>query len=279
MGKLDGKVALITGAARGQGRSHAVRLAEEGADIIAIDLCDQIESADHTMGTAEDLRETALLVEKLDRRVVTATADVRDRASIESAISAGVAELGRLDTVSINAGIASFARTIDIDEQAWRDVLDVNLTGAWLTAKAAIPHIQAGGNGGSVIFTSSAAGIRGQGNLGHYVASKHGVLGLVKSLAIEHGPEFIRINAVCPGNVDTEMLVNETILKLFMPHLDAPTRADAEQPGSGYVAANLLPIPWLDPVDISNAVLFLASDEARYITGVALPVDAGYLVK
>ncbi|MDV7353679.1 SDR family oxidoreductase [Rhodococcus oxybenzonivorans] len=126
-----------------------MRLAEEGADIIAIDLCDQIESADHTMGTAEDLRETALLVEKLDRRVVTATADVRDRVSIETAISAGVAELDRLDTVSINVGIASFARTIDIDEQASRDVLDVNLTGAWLTAKTAIPQIQAGGNGGS----------------------------------------------------------------------------------------------------------------------------------
>ncbi len=177
MGKLDGKVALITGAARGQGRSHAVRLAEEGADIIAIDICDRIESANHTMGTEEDLRETAKMVEELDRRIVTAKADVRDRAALEEAVSSGVSELGRLDIVSVNAGIASTSQVLDLDDRTWQDVIDVNLTGAWHTAVAAAPHIIAGGRGGSITFTSSAMGVTAVQNLGHYTSAKHGVLG------------------------------------------------------------------------------------------------------
>ncbi|SED06103.1 mycofactocin-coupled SDR family oxidoreductase [Rhodococcus koreensis] len=279
MGKFDGKVALITGAARDQGRSHATRLAEEGADIIAIDICDQIATADHTMGTEEDLRRTVELVEKFDRRIVTAKADVRDRAALEEAVSAGVSELGRLDIVSVNAGIASTSQVLDLSEQTWQDVIDVNLTGAWHTAMATAPHIIAGGRGGSITFTSSAMGVTAVQNLGHYTSAKHGVLGLMKTLALELGPQFIRVNAILPTNVDTDMIQNETILKLFMPHLENPTRADAELPDSNYALANILPIPWVDPVDISNALVFLSSDDARFITGVSLPVDAGFLLK
>jgi SDR family mycofactocin-dependent oxidoreductase len=279
MGRVEGKVALVTGAARGQGRSHAIRLAAEGADIIAIDICEHIPSAMHTMGTEAELSETVDLVEKLDRRIVAKKADVRDRQALSAAIADGVAELGRLDIVSANAGIASINPVLDLSDAEWNDVIDVNLTGAWHTAVESIPHILAGGRGGSVIFTSSAAGIAVVANLGHYNASKHGIIGLMKTLALELGPQNVRVNAVCPTNVDTPMLVNDRVMKLFMPHLERPGRADAEAEDSNYRAANAIPVPWVDPVDVSNAVLFLASDEARYITGIAMPVDAGFLVK
>ena len=279
MGKLDGKVALITGAARGQGRSHAITLASEGADIIAIDRCAPIDSVPYAMPTPSDLADTAKEVEKLGRRVITAEVDVRDFDGLTQAVDHAVAALGRLDVVSVNAGICSLSPALEMTQAMWSEMLDVNLTGAWLTAKATVPHIQAGTSGGAVIFTSSDAGIRGQANLAHYVSAKHGVLGLMKSLAIELAPHDIRVNAVCPGNVDTPMIVNDTVLKLFLPHLDTPTRENAIKPDSGYVAANLFPVPWVDPSDISKAVLYLASDDARYVTGVALPVDAGYLLK
>jgi SDR family mycofactocin-dependent oxidoreductase len=279
MGRVEGKVALITGAARGQGRSHAIRLAEEGADIIAIDICEHIPSALHTMGTEEELNETVQQVEKLDRRIVAKKADVRDREALGAAIAEGVQELGRLDIVSVNAAIASVNPVLELSNAEWHDVIDVNLSGAWNTAVESIPHILAGGRGGSVIFTSSAAGIGVVANLGHYNASKHGVIGLMKTLALELGPQNVRVNAICPTNVDTPMLVNDKLMKLFMPHLESPTREDAEAEGSNYRAVNAIPIPWVDPIDISNAVLFLASDEARYITGIAMPVDAGFLLK
>lgn len=279
MGRVEGKVALITGAARGQGRSHAIRLAEEGADIIAIDICEHIPSAMHTMGTEADLNETVDQVEKLDRRIVAKKADVRDRQALSAAIAEGVAELGRLDIVSINAGIASVNQVLDLSDAEWNDVINVNLTGAWHTAVESIPHILQGGRGGSVVFTSSAAGIKAVPNLGHYNTAKHGIIGLMKTLALELGPQGVRVNAVCPTNVDTPMLVNDRLMKLFMPHLEHPTRADAEAEGSNYRAANAIPIPWVEPADISNAVLFLASDEARYVTGIAMPVDAGFLLK
>ncbi|SDZ13504.1 (+)-trans-carveol dehydrogenase [Geodermatophilus africanus] len=279
MGRVEGKVALITGAARGQGRSHAIRLAEEGADIIAIDICEHIPSALHTMGTEEELNETVQQVEKLDRRIVAKKADVRNREALGAAIAEGVQELGRLDIVSANAGIASVNPVLEVSNAEWHDVIDVNLTGAWHTAVEAIPHILAGGRGGSVIFTSSAAGVDVVPNLGHYNASKHGIIGLMKTLAIELGPQSVRVNAIAPTNVDTPMLVNDKLMKLFMPHLESPTRADAEAEGSNYRAVNAIPIPWVDPIDISNALLFLASDEARFITGIVMPVDAGFLVK
>jgi (+)-trans-carveol dehydrogenase len=277
MGRVEGKVAFITGAARGQGRSHAVRLAEEGADIIAVDLCAQVDTVPYPMATPEDLAQTVKAVEALDRRIIATQADVRDFAALKAAVDAGVAELGRLDIVSANAGIASVdASTTDISEQSWADMLDINLTGVWHTAKAAVPHMIAAGNGGAIILTSSAAGLMAYPGIGHYVSAKHGVVGLMRTLALELAPHMIRVNSLHPTQVDTEMIQNETIYRLFSPDDPNPSR-DAFIPVSQ--AMNALPIPWVEPRDISNALLFLASDEARYITGVPLPVDAGAVIK
>jgi (+)-trans-carveol dehydrogenase len=277
MGRVEGKVAFITGAARGQGRSHAVRLAEEGADIIAVDLCAQVDTVPYPMATPEDLAQTVKAVEALDRRIIATQADVRDFAALKAAVDAGVAELGRLDIVSANAGIASVdASTTDISEQSWADMLDINLTGVWHTAKAAVPHMIAAGNGGAIILTSSAAGLMAYPGIGHYVSAKHGVVGLMRTLALELAPHMIRVNSLHPTQVDTAMIQNETIYRLFSPDDPHPSR-DAFIPVSQEM--NALPIPWVEPRDISNALLFLASDEARYITGVPLPVDAGAVIK
>ncbi len=279
MRRVEGKVALITGAARGQGRSHAVRLAEEGADIIAMDVCAPIKTAGHTTATPEDLLETAAQVEKLGQRIVTAQTDVRDAAALRQAVEAGVAELGRLDIVSANAGIVSMDRVADMPAGVWQEMIDINLTGVFNTVQAAVPHILAGGRGGSVIITSSGAGLVGYENIGHYAAAKHGVLGLMKTLALELGPQLVRVNAICPGNVGTDMVLNDRMMRLFMPHLENPTVDDALAENSSVRAMNVLPVPWVESIDISNALLFLASEEARNITGVALPVDAGFLIK
>ncbi len=275
MGRVEGKVAFVTGAARGQGRSHAIRLAEEGADIIAVDICAQIDSVGYPMATPDDLAQTVKEVEALDRRIVATQADVRDYTALKTAVDDGVAQLGRLDIVAANAGIASFEPTDSMDEQMWQDMIDVNLTGVWHTVKAAIPHLRAAG-GGSIILTSSTAGIKGMGNLAHYVAAKHGVVGLMRTLANELAPDMIRVNSVHPTSVSTDMIHNSVTYELFAPDLDHPTR---DQIGERFQAMNALPIPWVEPRDISNAVLFLASDETRYITGVTLPVDAGSLAK
>ena len=278
MGRVDGKVAFITGAARGQGRSHAIRLAEEGADIIAIDLCEQVDTVPYRMATPEDLAQTVQAVEGLDRRIIATKADVRDFGALKAAVDAGVAELGgRLDIVSANAGIVSTeASTTDISEQSWTDMIDINLTGVWHTAKAAVPHMIAAGNGGSIVLTSSAAGLKAYPGVGHYVAAKHGVVGLMRTLAVELAPHMIRVNSIHPTQVDTDMIQNETIYRLFSPDEPHPSR-ETFAPISQEL--NALPIAWVEPRDISNAVLFLASDEARYITGVPLPVDAGTLIK
>jgi (+)-trans-carveol dehydrogenase len=275
-GRVEGKVAFITGAARGQGRSHAVRLAQEGADIIAVDLCAQVDSVPYPMSTPEDLAQTVKEVEALDRRIVATQADVRDYAGLKKALDEGVAQLGRLDIVSANAGIVSYGRADELPEQSWQDVIDTNLTGVWHAAKAAIPHLRAGGRGGSIILTSSTAGLKGYQNLAHYVSAKHGVVGLMRTLALELAPDMIRVNSVHPTSVDTDMIQNDATYRLFRPDLENPSRQDMAEAGTGI---NALPIPWVEPVDISNAVLFLASDEARYITGVTLPVDAGFLDK
>jgi (+)-trans-carveol dehydrogenase len=276
VGRVEGKVAFVTGAARGQGRSHAVRLAEEGADIIALDICRQIESVPYRMSALEDLAETVRLVEQFDRRVIAVQADVRDGDAVRAAVAAGVGDFGRLDIVVANAGIASYGPAHEISESAWRDMIDTNLTGAWHVIKAAVPHMIAGGRGGSLVVTSSAAGVKPYSHMAHYTAAKHGVIGLVKTLAVELAPLLIRANCVLPGGVDTPMIQNEPTYKLFAPDLDNPSKDDV---APRFQAMNALPLPWADPVDISNAVLFLASDEARYITGAALPVDAGTLLK
>jgi SDR family mycofactocin-dependent oxidoreductase len=275
-GRVEGKVAFITGAARGQGRSHAVRLAQEGADIIAVDLCDQVDSVPYQMATPEDLADTVKQVEALDRRIVATQADVRDYGALKSALDEGVAQLGRLDIVCSNAGIASFGPADELDETTWRDMIDINLTGMWHTCKAAIPHLIAGGRGGSIVLTSSAAGLKAYANVAHYVSAKHGVVGLMRTLALELAPHMIRVNSLHPTQVDTDMIMNEFTFKLFSPDTENPTIEDF---GPASQAMNALPIPWVEPVDISNALLFLASDEARYITGVTLPVDAGTVIK
>ena len=277
MGRLDGKVAFITGAARGQGRSHALRLAQEGADIIAIDIAAQMGSVPYDMATPADLAETVRQIEALDRRIIATQADVRDYDAVKSALDDGVAQLGKLDIVSANAGIFSFGTMEELTDVEWDELQDVNLKGVWHTAKAAIPHLRANG-GGSMILTSSSAGVKAVPNIGHYVAAKHGVIGLMKTLALELAKDMIRVNTVNPTSVNTDMIQNAATYELFAPDLPVAERTK-EVIGERFKTMNALPIPWVEAVDISNAVLFLASDEARYITGVVFPVDAGQLVK
>lgn len=277
MGRLDGKVAFITGAARGQGRSHALRLAQEGADIIAVDIAEQMSTVPYAMGTQEDLDETVRQIEALDRRIVARKADVRDGEALRTAVDEGVAELGRLDIVSANAGIFSNGTADELTEEQWNDMIEVNLSGVWRTCKVAIPHLRAAG-GGSIIITSSTAGLQGYPNFAHYVSAKHGVVGLMRTLALELAPDMIRVNSVHPTSVDTDMIQNENLYALFAPDLE-PNQRTREALGERFQAMNALPIPWVEPVDISNAVLWLASDEARYVTGVTLPVDAGSTTK
>ena len=279
MASLEGKVAFITGAARGQGRNHAVRLAERGVDVIALDLTDSVATAPYAGATAEDLAETVRQVEGHGRRIVARTADVRDLDAVRSVVDEGVSELGRLDIVIPNAGIASFDAAREMSDETWKDVIDINLNGVWHTVHASLPHLKADGTGGSIVLIGSVASFKGVPHLVHYVTVKHGLVGMAKTLAAELGPERIRVNAVCPGNIDTPMIQNDFIRGVFMPDVERPSREDAAQPGSPFYDANVIPIPWLEADDVTNAILFLVSDEARYITGVALPVDAGYLLK
>jgi len=273
---MEGKVAFITGAARGQGRSHALRLAQEGAEIIALDLCQPIESVPYPLPTGGDLAETVKLVEDLDRRIVAREADVRDFSQLQSVVAEGISEFGHIDVVCANAGIGSWAPALEMEEQMWQEMIDINLTGVWKTIRAAVAPMVERRQGGAVIITSSVAGLVGFPNLSHYSAAKHGVVGLMRVLVQELAPYMIRVNTVNPTTVDTPMVNNDAIFRLFRPDLENPTRDDAAE---ALVGLNALPIPWVEARDVSNAVLWLASDEARYITGVALPVDAGFLQK
>jgi (+)-trans-carveol dehydrogenase len=276
-GRVEGKVAFITGAARGQGRAHAVRLAAEGADIIAIDICKQIDTVQIPLSTPEDLAETADLVKGHDRRIYTAEVDVRDFEALKTAVDAGVEQLGRLDIIVANAGIGNGGATLDkTSEPDWTDMIDVNLGGVWKTVKAGVPHILAGGRGGSIILTSSVGGLKAYPHTGHYVAAKHGVVGLMRTFAVELGAQNIRVNSVHPTNVNTPLFMNEGTMKLFRPDLENPGPDDMKVVGQ---LMHTLPIGWVEPEDIANAVLFLASDEARFITGVTLPVDGGSCLK
>ena len=276
-GRVEGKVAFITGAARGQGRAHAVRLAQEGADIIAIDICKQVDSVQIPLSTPEDLAETADLVKGHNRRVYTAEVDVRDYDALKAAVDAGVEQMGRLDIIVANAGIGNGGATLDkTSEPDWTDMIDVNLGGVWKTVKAGVPHILAGGRSGSIILTSSVGGLKAYPHTGHYVAAKHGVVGLMRTFAVELGAQNIRVNSVHPTNVNTPLFMNEGTMKLFRPDLENPGPEDMKVVGQ---LMHTLPIGWVEPEDIANAVLFLASDEARFITGVTLPVDGGSCLK
>jgi SDR family mycofactocin-dependent oxidoreductase len=277
MGLLDGKVAFITGAARGQGRSHAVRFAEEGADVIAVDICAQIESVKVPMATPADLEETKRLVEAHDRRIVTAVGDVRDRTRLAEIAEAGVAELGRLDYVLGNAGIwsANSQTHGGVDapmpwperDQLFRDQIEVNLIGVWNTMQATIPHLIRGGQGGAIVLTSSVAGIMGYPmndfSQDAYTAAKHGVVGLMRSAAIDLAPHYIRVNTVNPTGVRTPMAENPVTQEYFTTHNDVWFQ-------------NAIPVEMVEPVDLSNACVYLCSDLGRYVTGTTLPVDAGF---
>ena len=269
-GKLTGKVAFITGAARGQGRSHAVRLAQEGADIIAVDICAQIDTVGYPMATPEDLAQTVKEVEAFDRRIVATQADVRDYTALKTALDNGVAQLGPVDIVLANAGIAPM--TMNPQDQEWDDVIAVNLTGVYNTVRAAAPAMIERGQGGAIVLTSSTAGINGiggntPGGLG-YTASKHGVVGLMRGYANYLAPYKIRVNSVHPTGVNTPMVVND-IMQEFLRN----------DPSLGQAMANALPVDMVEAVDISNAIVWLVSDDARYVTGVTLPVDAGFTNK
>jgi SDR family mycofactocin-dependent oxidoreductase len=280
MGRVQGKVAFITGAGRGQGRSHAVRLAEEGADIIAVDLCHDIDSLAYSLSTPDDLKETARLVEAQDRRIVAVQADVRERAQLRDAIERGIAELGKVDIVVAQAGI--IGQKSEAPLQAWTDVVDTNLLGVVNAVHAALPHLQAGA---SVIATGSTAAFMetlpmqqvgtDPGGIAYMVA-KRMLSSYMHDLARELAPRQIRANVVHPTNVNTDMLHSEPMYRSFRPDLDHPTREDATP---AFHVQQAMPIPWVEPLDISNAVLFLASDEARYVTGMQLRVDAGGYLK
>lgn len=269
-------MAFITGGARGQGRSHAIRLAEEGADIVTVDICDQIASHKVAMSRPEDLEQTVKAVESLDRRIVAEIADVRDQAALDKVVKRCLTEFGPIDIVSANAGISGVGKTWELGEVEWQDMIDVNLTGVWHTVKAVIPSMIEAGRGGSIVITSSFCGIRGLENLAHYTATKHGVIGLMRTLANELGPHQIRVNCVLPGNIATPLTLNDSLFKLFAPDIEKPTREDVD-PVLQQMSA--LDVAFLDARDISNAVFWLSSDEARYVTGVNLSVDAGWANK
>jgi (+)-trans-carveol dehydrogenase len=271
MGKMDDKVVLITGAARGQGRSHATRFAEEGANVIITDICRQVPLVDYPMGTSEELEETKQLVEKLGRRCLAYEVDARDGKAMRSTVDEAVAELGHLDSVIVNHGISVPHTTTgpDQDDDVWDLVMDININAVWRTVRAVVPHMTE--RGGTISLTSSAAGLVALFGRAAYVVSKHGVVGLAKTLAAELAPHWIRVNAVCPTGVDTPLYLNEGIIKAFTGK-DGGTREDMRWTAT---SLNLLPVPWIEPRAVSEVMLFLASEEARYITGIALPVDAG----
>ncbi|EKF22927.1 carveol dehydrogenase [Mycolicibacterium hassiacum DSM 44199] len=280
MGRVQGKVAFVTGAARGQGRSHAVRLAEEGADIIAVDLCQDIPSIGYPMATPEDLEETAKLVEKTGRSVYTAQADVREAAQLRKALEEGLAQFGHLDIVVAQAGVAGMKGQPPL--QAWVDVINTNLVGTINAINVALPHLK---EGASIVATGSTAALmdthakpdpgNDPGGMA-YVHSKRALSAYVHDLATELAPRGIRANVIHPTNCNTDMLQSEPMYRSFRPDLEHPTLVDAEPV---FYVQQAMKVPWIEPIDISNAVLWLASDEARYVTGMQIRVDAGGYLK
>lgn len=274
--QFDGKVAFITGAARGQGRSHAIRFAEEGADIIAFDLCDQIDSVAYPMATREDLDETVNLVEKTGRRIVAEQGDVRDFDRLKAVVAHGVAELGRVDFVLGNAGIMPAVGEQRYDISAFIDAVDVLLNGVYYTVEAALPALLEHGDGGAIVITSSAAGlnsvcpkfgVRSHGFAGYH-AAKHGVVGLMRYYATSLAEKNIRVNTVHPSGVATPMILNEAVAQNMVEH-----------PEGNSALENLLPVPMVDCVDVTEAMIYLCGQSGRYITGITLPVDAGFAAK
>ena len=276
MGQLDGKVAFITGIARGQGRSHALTLAREGANIIGLDLCAKPSTTAYVGATEEDLQETVRLVKDVGADIVADIADTRDFDQVEAVFDRGIEQFGRVDIVIPNAGICSGAKTWEIAPEVWREMIDINLNGVFHTVKAAIPTMINQRLGGSVVFIGSTEALKGAENISSYAASKHGVTGLMTSLARELGQYNIRVNSVNPTCVDTHMINNDFVYGLFRPDLDKPTRDDVV---GTFTGTHILPVPWIDPSDVSNAILYLVTEPGRYITASTLVIDAGFIVK
>lgn len=277
MATLDGKVALVTGAARGQGRAHALKLAEEGATVVGLDIAGKtaIDTMFYPLATAEDLAQTAKELEALGGQHLTRQVDVRVQDQLDAVVAEIKERFGRLDVVAANAGIATnFRKAWELTDAEWQDVIDVDLTGVWRTTKAAIPLMIEAGNGGSITLTSSLAGLKGYSNIAGYVAAKHGVNGLMKTLANELGEYGIRVNTVCPGLINTEMMMNQPTYDLFRPELDNPSQDDATEV---FNSMQVLPTKWLEPRDVSEVIAWLASDAARFITGTMIPVDGGQI--
>lgn len=271
MGKFDGQVVMVTGGARGQGRSHALAFAREGADIVVTDIASQLDSVPYDMGTEADLKQTQSMVEDLDRRCLIRKADARDTGAMNSVVAEAISEFGHIDVLLANHGIVSMSALVDIDDQMWDECIGVCLTGVFKSFRAVLPHMIERGYG-RVIATSSIAAKVGLGTISHYVAAKAGVLGLVRSAAAEVAANGVTVNAVCPTAVNTDMIHNQANYTLFAPDVEHPTM---EQVIPGFASSNAIPIPWIEPIDVSNAMLFLASKEARYITGHAMNVSAG----
>jgi len=276
-GRLENKVALISGVARGQGRSHAVRLASEGADIIGFDLPGESPHVGYPMATKDDLAETVRLVEAAGGRIVAGAADVRDGQAVRAVVDRGIEALGPVNVVVANAGIISPGKSFwKISEEQWNDVIDVNLTGVWRTVKAAVPSMLEAGKGGSIILIASAAAMRGPTGIADYIAAKSGLLGLMRTMARELARHDIRVNSILPGNVNTDLIHNDAMYRQFRPELENPTIEDVEPL---FRRTMLLRRPWAEVQDVSNAVAFLASDESRNITSIEFPVDLGGILK
>ncbi len=275
MGKLDGKVALITGGARGQGRSHALTFAREGAEIVICDVAEDLPTVPYPLANTGDLADTARMVEELGRRCLAMRADVRDSSKMRMVVERAISEFGRVDILLANAGIESFATSWELTDEQWDEMIAVNLTGVWKSCRAVIPHMIER-RAGVLLLTSSIAGLKGLGNQAHYCASKHGVVGLMRTLALELAPHGIRVNTVHPSSVDTPIIKNQAMYTLFS---GGNPNATLEEVTPAFRDLNLMDTPWIEPQDISKAMLFLASDDARYITGTTLPVDAGLMAK
>jgi len=274
---FEGKVALISGAARGQGREHALRLAKEGADLALIDVAEELHPGpDYPMPTEADLEATVREAEGLGARVVWRRGDVRDRALLAELVDGAASDLGGVDLVIANAGITTLGSAVEMSGEKWDEMMGINLTGAWNTVQAPLRGMIESDRGGSIVITSSTAGLIGMPGLAHYSAAKHGVVGLMKSLANELAPHGIRVNTVNPTNVGTTMILNQGTYAHFRPDLENPTKEDAEP---AFMSYHLLQVPWIDVADVSNAVLWLLSDDARYVTGATLPIDCGVLAK